>query len=560
MRKLIIGLILSLVVFSSALEAKVTQSIDRQEISAGETFVLDIQIDRNIDEQPDLSLIPADFTIVSSSQYQHTQIVNGNHSSVKGWKIKLKTLKTGKITIPAISVGNEATKPITLDIKDASNQLDLNGNDKAIYLEANVDTENAYVQQQIIYTISLYRAVQTHYASLSEPQAENAIIEKLGDDIQFEKNIGNRRYIVTQRKYAIFPQQSGTLSVSPVTFTADVNDNNRRRSLFLNSTRPVSISTKPIALKIKPKPVNASEPWLPAKNVSLADRWTPAGKQLTVGEPITWTLLLSVQGLSESQLPEIQLPRIDGLQLYPDTPQKERKVDEKGILGQRIEKYAVIPSREGEVTIPEIKLSWWDTTTDSLKTAVLPAKTFKVEPGTAVASTPAALPKPVETAKVIDGIDPKTLQNWQILASGLFLLWLITLIAYIKKKGQPVVQTVRRSNETNFVQKTPTQKEALAKAKSAAKSQDWKALESSLIDLAKASGMQKINSLGALKSALSTSTDIEQIKLLESAIYSSSPESANPSISASTIDAISEQLFSSRKNEASNGIPPLYAR
>ena len=145
-------------------------------------------------------------------------------------------MKTGKILIPAITVGNEATRPITLNIRDASDQLNLNGQNKAIYLEAKVDTTSAYVQQQVIYTISLYRAVQTHYASLTEPVAENSIIEKLGDDVQFEKNIGNKRYIVTQRKYAIFPQQSGPLKISPVTFTADVNDSNRRRSLFLNST------------------------------------------------------------------------------------------------------------------------------------------------------------------------------------------------------------------------------------------------------------------------------------------------------------------------------------
>jgi len=33
------------------------------------------------------------------------------------------------------------------------------------------------------------------------------------------------------------------------------------------------------------------------------------------------------------------------LQFYPDTPQRERQINERGILGQRIEKLAVIPSK-----------------------------------------------------------------------------------------------------------------------------------------------------------------------------------------------------------------------
>ena len=144
---------------------------------------------------------------------------------------------------------------------------------------------------------------------------------------------------------------------------------------------------------MKPKPAGANDPWLPAKNVVLADRWTPVTKELTVGEPITWTLMLSVQGLSESQLPEIKLPDIKGLQLYPDTPQKERKIDEKGILGQRIEKYAVIPSVEGPITIPEVRLSWWNTETDKMETTFLSSKTFNVRPGKVVSSTPQIIPQ-----------------------------------------------------------------------------------------------------------------------------------------------------------------------
>ncbi|MCW8876395.1 MAG: BatD family protein [Kangiellaceae bacterium] len=544
---------------SPFLLAKVTQSIDRNDISAGETFVLDIQIDEDTSIQPDLSLIPADFTIVSSSQYQHTQIINGRRSSIKGWKIKLKTLKTGPITIPAITVGNEETRPIKLNIKDSSNELDLNGEDKAIYLEATVDQEEAFVQQQIIYTISLYRSVNTHYASLTEPTAENSIIEKLGDDVQFEKVISGRRYIVTQRKYAIFPQQSGELEIGQVNFTADVNDNSRRqRSLFLNSTRPVSISTKSKKIKVNPKPANAPTPWLPATNVILADKWTPNTQELTVGEPITWTLLLSVQGLSESQLPEIQLPKIDGLQLYPDTPQKERQLDKNGVMGQRVEKYAVIPSKAGTITIPEIELDWWDTKTNQKQTATLPAKTFSVVASAKVEQPVTPIPQieqPVQTTTIVD---ETAVKQWQMIAAGLGVLWLFTLIAYFTKPKVKIQQPAK-DTENSSSKPSLTQQQAKSQALDALKSGSQTQIEQSLISLAQAYNRQDIHSLGAIINLVNDDGLKEKLNSIEASRYSATQHSSIATLDKHDIDLIISELISQRNNKPSSGIPPLYA-
>ncbi|TQV80275.1 BatD family protein [Aliikangiella coralliicola] len=555
-------LALFLLLVSNTVSAKLTQTIDRTDISAGETFVLDIQIDGETNVQPDLSLIPSSFTIVSNSQYQHTQIVNGSRSAIKGWKIKLKTLQTGKVTIPSITVGNESTKPIVLTIKDSSDQLDLNGQSKAIFLEAEVDQEDAYVQQQIIYTISLYRSVNTHYASLTEPTAENSIVEKLGDDVQFEKMINNRRYIVTKRKYAIFPQQSGNLLISPVSFTADVNDNSqRRRSVFLNSTRPVSITTKPINLAVKPKPASASNPWLPAQNVILADKWTPTTNELKVGEPVTWTLLMTVQGLSESQLPELSLPTIDGLQLYPDTPQKERQIDGKGIMGQRIEKYAVIPSKEGTITIPEIKLNWWDTVNNVQKTAILPSKTFNVLAGEAITKEPQPvdLPPIGVDSDLTTPVNDKALKQWQMISAGLLALWLLTLIAYFNKKsGVPKNSAKTKKAQDKIVGES--QKENLRLARKAINNGDLVELEKTIINLVKSLGYSNIHSIGSLSNQVSNQELIDKLNSLEAGLYSATQKNHSIVLENKDLDLLINEISGQRSSKGSESIPPLYPR
>ncbi len=470
--------------FSSALRAELTQSIDRTNIHAGETFVLTLQINEETDEQPDLSLIPKEFTLLSNSQYQQSSYVNGRGSTIKGWKIKLSTLKTGNITIPAISVGHLKSTPIKLFIKDTSDRVTLGGKKKAIFLESEVDSESIYVQQQLIYTVRLFRAVNTHYARLSEPFAGDSIIEKLGEDVQYNKTIDNTRYLVTERRYAIFPQNSGNLKIDSINFTADVNDpNQKNRNRFLNTTRPISVNSKEKMITVKPQPAKASNPWIPASSVVLADKWTTQTQELTVGEPITWTILLTAQGLSEAQLPPIELPKITGLQWYPDTPQKERQINENGLLAQRIEKLAVIPSKEGMLTIPEIKVSWWDVKTDSQKIASIPARTFNVKPSlkdVSTANEPPTMIGPVNSTQI--PANNTNISFWKNMSTGLFILWLFTLVAYFLKNG--TTQNSKTANKNKLSKETPislSEKASLSLLNKSIKSNSANDIEKNLI-------------------------------------------------------------------------------
>lgn len=542
--------------------AKVTMTIDREDISQGETFVLDIQIDQNSDVQPDLSLIPKEFTIVSSSQYSNTQIFNGQRTSIKGWKIKLKTLEKGPITIPAIEVGGEFTQPIHLTIKDTSNQFNLNDQTKAIFLESDIDSDSVYVQQQVIYTISLFRAINIHYASLTEPTAANSIIEKLGDDEQFERLINNRRYLVTKRKYAIFPQQSGEIEINPVNFTAEVNDNSRRNyGGFINTTRPVSISTPAVKLQVKPKPSHIIGTWLPASKVTLTDQWTPNVSTLTVDEPVTWTLTLAVQGLSEAQLPEIKIPQVDGLQWYSDTAQKERKINSKGILGKRVEKLAVIPSKAGTFTIPEIKLTWWDTDSNATKETILPAKTLTVIAASGKSQAPAinppqSIPAHPQTTTIID---TRAVKQWQLISAVLLTLWILTLIAFFKKRK------VTQPHSPHLKTHTPANESAsrvLSELKQTINTGSAQKVEQLLLKWIQLSGYSNINSLGKLAGKLSDSSLKKMLLEFEAARYSAIAEQQEHEIklSQTNIEAILSDLNSQQSTTTTNPIPPLYAQ
>jgi hypothetical protein len=556
----LIGLIM---IFTSAgIQASVSQSIDRTDIHAGESFVFTIQVDQDDGSEPDLSLIPKEFTIISNSQYQRMSNLNGRTNIIKGWKIKLSTLVTGKIVIPPIPIGNTHTKAINLFIKDTSHQVDLNGQKRAIFLEAKADQTESYVQQQIIFTVKLYRAVNTHYGRITEPSPEDSIVEKLGEDIQYDKMIDNTRYRVMERRYAIFPQKSGPLTISSINFTADVNDSsNKNGNRFLNTTRPISVTSKIHVIDVQPQPSEASSPWMPAAEVALADKWSSQSNELTVGEPVTWTILLYAQGLSESQIPEITLPKVEGLQFYPDTPQKERQINDLGILGQRIEKLAVIPSKQGTITIPEIKMTWWDTKSDSEKTATIASKTFTVLPGTPKPSTAVSSDTiGTVTEKVLVSVDPYIFY-WKASTFGFAILWIITLLAYwgAQKSARETVikrasnQTTKKKNEKEI-----TQSELFKSLSQAIKQQKFDQIERYLLLWTTKLSGHPIHSLGALASSLDEPSSIEKINQLDQFRYSSQKADYQCDLSKGDLLGIAEFLSNKSIKNSDNVVPGLY--
>jgi len=562
-QKLCLFLLSALLLLSPSISfAKLTQSIDRTDIHAGESFLLTLQVDEDTGAEPDLSLIPKEFTIVSNSQYQQMSYVNGRSSIIKGWKIKLSTLATGKITIPPIPVGKDTSNAVILFIKDTSDRVDLNGQKKAIYLESKVDQTEGYVQQQVIFTVKLYRAVNTHYARLTEPSAGESIIEKLGDDVQYDKTIDETRYVVTERRYAIFPQKSGELTIDAINFTADINDPSRRNTnRFLNTTRPISVNSKAIKVKVLAQPAKAATPWMPATEVVLADKWSSNSNELTVGEPVTWTILLYAQGLSEAQLPEVSLPKINGLQFYPDTAQKERQINERGILGQRIEKLAVIPSKEGTITIPEISIKWWDTQSNSEKSATIAAKTFTVLPGQAALNNQ---PKP---EKIGPQVEQKIVENepstfyWKSAAISLLVIWLLTLLALVRSKNDPDTISGPRIKRAKKEASTPavTQSERYKRLRNAIKAQQVESIERHLVDWASSLSNTSIHSLGHLASELNDSQLANKILALEAFRYAANKDSYQCDISKQDLAKIETSLVTKIKGKNQQSIPPLYS-
>lgn len=386
-RCLILMMLVTFPLFTYA-ETTLTASVDRNKIYEADTLNLvilgEIEMDFSLGgimnfgrsqlESPNVDALSNDFEILDQKQSYNMQSINGNTTAQVTWSYSLAPKRNGTLTIPSIEYKDAKSNLLTVNVLKGKAPQDQN-KPPQVFIEATIDKTSAYVQEQIIYTLRLYSADRLASGELSVPESNNAIIQALGDTKKYFRMAHNRRYEVRERQYLVFPQKSGTLTIDAQSFNGLLIDSQKRQRVRVREF------TEPLSLAIKPPPSSfTGKTWLPAASLYLSEKWETDPNNLEVGDSITRTLEMKALGLLDSALPQIATDKIPGLKIYPDMPQVESQQHETGAQSIRLESIALVAVNPAEVSLPEIRIPWWDTINDVERVAVIPAKTFTIRP------------------------------------------------------------------------------------------------------------------------------------------------------------------------------------
>ncbi len=369
--------------FSVVHAANIKLTVDRDVVSLSDSVTLFFQATGAVDDDPDLAPLEKNFTILGKQQRSNLSIINGKRSSSKEWLVEVVAKREGELIIPAINFGKDqspAAKVVVTSEAVATNQ---GKDDQEVFIEVEISSQQTWVQSQVIFTIKLFRAVNTFNSSLSEAKINGGqvIVEKL-EDRQFETSRNNKRYAVLQRRYALFPQASGKFTIDPIVFSGQISQRSRQLfDAFGRSGQTIKRFSRAIELDIKPVPKAFSgDTWLPAQKLEINEKWMKDNLELIAGEPVTRVIIVKAKGLTSEQLPEINVKDLDDFKIYPDQPELHNQTSRDGVLGIRQEKSAVIPNTAGEYVLPAIKLPWWNTQTGEMELAELPERVINVLP------------------------------------------------------------------------------------------------------------------------------------------------------------------------------------
>ncbi|KTD22736.1 KQDN repeat-containing protein [Legionella lansingensis] len=435
MRKILLSLFL-LGCYGLAIAA-VTMQLETTQISLGEPFKLVLSLDGDeTDSIPDLTPLQDDFEIIGTERSVNYTVINGRAHSVSQWIVLLMPKKTGTLTIPPIQVGQEKTNASQVEVKEGIQDVDKvkHSSQQDVMLLAEVDQQNPYINQQVILTVKLYSSSRLLDAAYQPPKVEDALIVSLGPGRRYQTSENGRIYVVEEQQYAIFPQKSGRLNIHSASFHALIYDDIVPKKIN-EETKPIVVDVKPIASQYTGKH------WLPAKEVSLTESYDNNATTLEQGSTLVRTVTLRATALPAQLLPALDFANSDEFSVYPEKPSERSTFSQGNLIGTSITKVTYLLNKSGQMTIPALKLTWFNTLTGKEDVATLPEHTIQVKPlpTTSQSTTPlpSQEPKQVETAsttkRVQNAVKESTLLPsaftslaWW-LAGGFACAWLLTL-------------------------------------------------------------------------------------------------------------------------------------
>jgi hypothetical protein len=404
-------------------DIQVTSTFDKRSAHVGEEIRLSIRIDGatgNI-QAPRLPSFEG-FDTFYTGRASHITFVNGRSSSTVEFSYVLVPRTAGNFTLNPIDVTVQGrvfrTEPITIDVSQgqAPPQMGAQNNpmlqplnapppsaprsapvsnagpqapiqpptpttegaDDNIFVQAWVDKNSVYPNQQVLLTYSLYTRYDTRYEGFEqEPEISGFWIEEFPMEREVEREtvtVNGKRYVKADiRKIALFPTSAADYTVKPGVIRASIRQQPQQTSIFDDffddsffsggsffARRENRLLTpQPIQIKVKPlpeqgKPASFSGAVGDFKMTATLDKTS-----VQQNEPVTMTLVLEGQGNLET-MNRPNLPEFPDFKVYDGDASTQLYKSGVVIGGKKTFEVVFIPKKAGSMTIPPVEFSFFN--------------------------------------------------------------------------------------------------------------------------------------------------------------------------------------------------------
>lgn len=369
-------------------------SFSQKEIAIGQGVELIFSSDTPIKLMPDMAALQKDFKVSGHSSRQSTTIVNDQIDSVYQLVYNVFPKHQGNITVKGLSLNGEQLPPIELHVTNTKSASSTPTETPTLQLQAQVSEGPYYPGAGILYTVRLGDASRLLDGGFTPPSAPDTKVQVLGEDTPSTFTQNGKTILLLERRYLITPQQSGKTTISPASFTGVRTTNiSQRKSLGdlwdmgllfdglmgMGSQEEVYASAQPIEIEILQKPSDWQGWWLASPDVQLSYS-DDIPSEIKVGTTIERTITLSAENVMAEALPIPSQPETSNLRVYPATENRNTYIQGSSIIGSLNLSITMMPTNDGEITIPEIAVPWFNTKTGQRSYATIPSKTIYVKP------------------------------------------------------------------------------------------------------------------------------------------------------------------------------------
>lgn len=423
------GLLLILAAINVA-QADVTAELPDDSVEFGDLIYLIVTATgEDAQGKADFSALQNDFHLGTTSQrFNQQNTLDGTIRSNRTYIIPLEAKRSGTLTIPSLTVGQNSSQPLTLTVAPQTPK---------VQIRAELSSNETWRDAPVVYTIKVYSRVGLNNFSPQIPRSQMLSSSRVAFYTQpevapYQVTENGLNWMVYEKNYLVVPKLAGDIRIPG----PKLRSNQGSYLPFTGPELTLKVNTTPANYPIKAQ-------WLPLQNLAIESSWSSELDTLREGEPITRTITLKAQAQVPMELEPIEIADSVGFKSYPGDQVSGAEPSSNAFISRSEYSFLYIPERSGELELAEITIPWFNTTTGKMAFAKLPAQKVTVAPSiTAPPSEPAIAPPAAGSG---DG----TSRWWKIASVAFAVLWLLTLSAFLifmlkGKRTQPAARKISK--------------------------------------------------------------------------------------------------------------------
>ncbi len=386
----------------SAQTPALSLDIDPRSGSLNDDFIFSVTLD-GISSGPHPYLTGGDdFQLTLLGPSSQISMVNGNVLSRLSFRYRLIPKKTGTLLTPAaeIEIDGQKYKAGSLQVVVKPGPSAPSSAQGDAFLRQSVDKSKLFVGEQAVNSLELYAAVRLLSPQILDLSYDDFSNFEMGQDEQLSRMLGGKSYAVTRINRAIFPLKSGTLDIPARKVQAKIAAHRSRRFPSFGGADPFDddffggflgtmsyeqkvLTSNPLSLEVQPLPPTPPDfpSWdmpNPLVGETTVKVWADPGT-IKVGESKTVHARVETFGNS-APLKQAPLNLGSAVRIYQESPQVQTKLVGGRLLFSREFSISMVPLREGALTVPSLRLGYFDVKDSSFHEARSEPISFEVAP------------------------------------------------------------------------------------------------------------------------------------------------------------------------------------
>ena len=391
---------------SRAQVVPVTASLDRDTIALDDTFTLTVTIEGETNVA--LPILPAidGVQLVGRRTESSISIRNGKASAIFKFVYRFRPLRPGIVTIDPIKLSMNGTQyetqPLSVAVLGGAGQPFIGPPqaptaEKLIgqnyFIEAEVDEDNPYLGQQIIYRVRFYAAQSVRGGESYRPPLFRGFWNGQ-DPLQsaHSADAAGRRYRVTEYRTVLFPTLLGETVIEPASMGG-------RERFAIQQDR---YRTAPITVNVRPLPTGAPPSFTGAVgNFSISA--SVDTHEAAAGDPITMTVVVSGEGNLATQAAPT-FPDVPGWRVFDSKTRTDVRFVDDALRGTRTYEHILVQNSSGSFILPAIEFSFFDPKGERYRTVATDAIPVRISASAAL-SPSRATPRSTQSEVVRTATD-----------------------------------------------------------------------------------------------------------------------------------------------------------